>query len=243
MAPRAGSTPTAGRGDADPDRDPDDVGTILERFDADAWPSASPTSGVEKAAVRRAYYVVKDAGEAARHDLQRDVYDGTITNVYPSAAAWYATACEPFLRWFPRIRPPATDGGAWSFDPDVDGSGRPAVPDDPSHPADDAVDAALDDFDFPTPNADTHLTLRNRVGVRRAFETLQEQRIARPGDLKDGYIPVDVDIDGLWQTRGRWWAAVGRPALASLPWVDAPPVIGRAWRYTGTDADTDTTDA
>ena len=245
--PQFGGTPsTSSRSGTDDD--PDDIDAVLKRFDPDAWPSNPPTSGAEKAYVRDAYYVVKPAGKATRQDVQQAVYDGKIMNVYRSAGAWYSTACDPFLRYLPHIRPPETAGGAWTYDPDADGSDRPAVPDDPSHPTDDAVDAALDAYDFPEPNADPHLAVRNRLGVQRAFETLQEQRVARSDDLKDGYTLVNVDIDGLFDTRGRWWAAVGRPALASLPWTDPPRVIGRPWRYIGTganddDVDTGTADA
>jgi hypothetical protein len=228
--PRAGLTPHRSRGSAGGDRDPEDVGDVIGHFRA--MPSDPPTSGVEYANLREAWYAVRDHGTAPRNVLAADVYDGTITNVHRRGEWWrFIRAYAPFL---PGVQ--ATDDAGLRFDPDAD---RLKVPDDPATPATDVVDAAItdaiDDVGLKEPNAEAHLALRQERAIRDAYDHLAEHHRAGRGAFTDYYMPTSAPVDGLYGDAARGFRLAVAPVLHRLPGVDAPPVVGGEWRYVGTD--------
>jgi hypothetical protein len=230
--PRAGLTPHAGRGNPDADRDPDDVGDVIGRFRA--MPSDPPTSGVERANLREAWYAVRGRGTVPRNALAADIYDGTITKVHRRGEWWrFIRAYLPFL---PGVQ--ATDDAGLRFDPDADAD-RPKVPDDPATPTTDVVDAAItdaiDDVGLKEPNAEPHLANRNERAIRAAYDTLTEDGRAGRGTLQEHYTTTTAPVDGLYADQARGFRLVVAPVLRWLPCVDAPPVVGGEWRYVGTD--------
>lgn len=233
--PRAGSTPHSGGGKPDADRDPDDVGDVIGRFNA--MPSDPPTSGAERANLRKAWYALRDHGTATRRTLADDVYDGGITDVHSRGEWWrFITAYAVFL---PGVTGP-TDDGTLRFDRDAD-AGRPDVPDDPTTPTEDTIDAAvvgtIDAVGLKEPNADPHLALRQERAIRAAYDHLLEHGRAGRGALRDYYTPTNAPVDGLYADPDRGFRLTVAPVLRRLPGVDAPPVVGGEWRFVGTDVD------
>lgn len=214
--------------------DPDGVRDLRGRI---TLPSDGAASGAEWTALLRAYYLIRADGEATRRAITGRAYRGhpvSDLHRYAGPDDAFATAGAPYLRYFPRIVPPASDvGGVWRFDPDADGSDRPAVPDDPVGPDPERVDAALDAYDFPDPNVAPHIAARNPRGVQEAYDALRNAGRADAADLKSHYHTSTVTADGVFESQDRWWAAVGRPALATLPGVNPPRVVGQEWRFVG----------
>jgi hypothetical protein len=226
--PRTGPTATNSRGSAGTDHDPEDIGDVIGRFRA--MPSDAPTSGAERATLRIAWYTIRDRGRVSRRALASAVYDGTITNVHRRGEWWrFIRAYAPFL---PGVQP--TGDGALRFDSDDD---RPAVPADPSHPTDDAIDAAITDainaVGLPDPNAAPHLATRQQRAIHDAYDHLLEQHRAGRRALSGYYTPTTAPVDGLYDDADRGFRLGVAPVLRRLPGVDAPPVVGGEWRYVG----------
>ncbi|WP_117595159.1 hypothetical protein [Haloprofundus halophilus] len=214
------------------DVDPDNVGDVISQF-TDELPHEN--TAIEHVALRKAYYFLKDASRASADAIALVVWEGSnLGRQYPRRSAWWTDAGEPFLPLLPGI---VRDDVGWRYDPDANGS-RPQVPDDPTDPSEDAVDAVIQAFDYPGVEGDRVKT-KNRLGVERAFEYLQEHAEADVEDLKDQFTPSAYGRqEGHFANPHDWFREVGRPVLRSLPGVDPPRVAGQPWRYVGVDAAT-----
>lgn len=232
--PRAGSTPHSSGGNADADRDPEGVGDVIGNFNA--MPSDPPTSGVERANLRTCWYALRDQGTATASTLADAAYQGSISDVH-SRAEWWRMV-RAYLPFLPGVQGP-TDDGRLRFDRDADVD-RPDVPDDPDQPREDVIDSAImgamDDVGLEEPNASPHLALRGEHAIRGAYEQLREERRAGRGTLQSHYTPSTAPVDGLYGDQARAFRLVIAPVLRRLPGVNAPPVVGREWRYVGLDS-------
>jgi hypothetical protein len=219
--------------DGTDDVDPDDVGDVIDRFSREL-PHAPGSAAPELVALRRAYYVLKDAGQASSRHLAREVWTAspTLDRLYSNPSDWWTAAGQPFLRLLPGVDRD-DDGDGWRYNPNADVDDRPAVPDDPVDPTPGDVDATLSTFDFPAAN-ERRTTRRNRLGVKRAFQHLQEHGEADAAALKDQFAPSPYTRQpGHFDNAHDWFREVGRPALRTLPGVDPPRVAGQSWRYIG----------
>ncbi|ELZ54844.1 MULTISPECIES: hypothetical protein [unclassified Haloferax] len=219
--------------DGTEDVDPDDVGDVIRRF-TDELPHEN--TAIEHVALREAYYFLKDAGRASADAIALAVWDeSNLSRQYPRRSTWWTDAGEPFLPLLPGV---VRDDVGWRYDPDADDS-RPPVPDNPTDPSADDVDAVLQSFNYPGVEGDRVKT-KNRLGVKRAFEYLQEHGEADAADLKDQFTPSNYGRqEGHFDNPHDWFREVGRPVLRDLPGVDPPRVAGQPWRYVGVNAPTD----
>ena len=214
------------------DWDPDALDRAIDAL-KDELPRGSANLALEQIALQRAHGHLLEMGSATSSELSLLLSAEDLPRYYASGGEFWR-AIRPYLSLLPGVIPPDA-GGKWKFDPD--GQIRPERPDAPTSPDDEALGRALGSIDWPGAEGDP---IRNshRLGVRRMYETLQEQGEALTSELKEHAVTGNYGgHTGHFGDAGSWFREVGRPALNRLPGVDPPRVAGDPWRSVGIDHD------
>ncbi len=220
----------------DPDADPEDP---IEHARKEAFRAlGSELSASMLVSLRRMWEELRDEGKLSGEDLRSIGWgDGRPGG---SREAFWRDA-RLYLTLLPCVRAPEDRGmlrSAWEFDADLDsGPDRPPVVDTEGEafPADrvtEAIDAAAAAH---APEVLPGADRRTEGGLRRMAEHLHENGAATTSEVKALFRAGSVHQPSYdkWSDPDRWWRAVGRRALADLPFVDPPRSVGGEWRWIG----------
>lgn len=215
-----------------------DVAPFQEAMDhvSDELPHEPPSQGVEIAALRKAWKHLVEQEAADGRTLKELSYDvGKLDRLHGAQRRWWRQASEVFAL-LPGVVAPSRRSGTWRYDPTVNDD-RPDVPTDPVPPTEDTVNDLLNAYNWPGNDGDL-IKAKHRGAVSRMYDDLQDRGEVAASELKE-HAATDnfTNQTGHYDNAGDWFREVGRPALKTLPGVDAPRVAGDGWRFVGVESD------
>lgn len=216
----------------DTDRDPDGVKDVISEISDELRRGAA-----DKIALRECYYHLRLHSPEKARELRRVGWEASdkLGLAYQSSTDWWTTTGRQYFALLPGVIPPSEmPGGEWRYD-DA-GETRPDIPENPTRPSDEQIDAVLGALDLPGSKRDR---ARSSGPLRQMYKHIIEETSIKTADLAEFYTPSQHDQQsrGHYRNAGDWFRDIGRPVLQDLPGVDPPRVAGGWWRFTGVDED------